>query len=60
MKDLLSRCIEAGLKMTGQRRVILSTLEKASDHPSVDEVYLRAKEQDPSISIATVYRTLSM
>ncbi len=60
MKDLLSRCTEAGLKMTGQRRVILSTLEKASDHPSVDEVYLRAKEQDPSISIATVYRTLSM
>ncbi len=60
MKDLLSRCVEVGLKMTDQRRVILRTLEKSSDHPSVDEVYLRAKEQDPSISIATVYRTLSM
>lgn len=46
--------------MTGQRRVILRILEDAQDHPSVDSVFARAKAVDPSISIATVYRTLSL
>ncbi len=59
-EDLEQRCITAGLKMTGQRRVILSVLSEAADHPSVEEVYERAKTIDPSISIATVYRTLNL
>lgn len=60
MKELQEKCSQAGLKMTGQRKVILQVLEEASDHPSVESVYERAKEIDSSISIATVYRTLSL
>jgi Fur family ferric uptake transcriptional regulator len=60
MTDLEQRCTEAGLKMTGQRRIILKVLGTSEDHPSVETVYERAKEMDPSISIATVYRTLSL
>jgi len=60
MSDLEQRCAEAGLKMTGQRRVILQVLGNAQDHPSVEDVYERAKGIDTSISIATVYRTLSL
>ena len=60
MSDLEERCAEAGLKMTGQRRVILKVLDKSQDHPSVEDVYERAKDIDSSISIATVYRTLSL
>jgi Fur family transcriptional regulator, ferric uptake regulator len=60
MSELKERCAEAGLKMTGQRRVILEVLDKAEDHPSVEDVYARAKDIDPTISIATVYRTLSL
>jgi Fur family transcriptional regulator, ferric uptake regulator len=60
MTSLETKCIEAGLKMTGQRRVILSVLSTAEDHPSVETVYQRAKAIDRSISIATVYRTLSL
>ncbi len=60
MTELEQRCAEKGLKMTGQRRVILRVLGAAEDHPSVEAVYERAKEIDPSISIATVYRTLSL
>lgn len=54
------RCTGAGLKMTGQRRIILKTLESSEDHPSVESVFERAKAVDPTISIATVYRTLSL
>ena len=60
LSELERRCVDAGVKMTAQRRVILQVLEAADDHPSVDEVYRRAKDMDSSISIATVYRTLSL
>lgn len=60
MSDLEQKCAEAGLKMTGQRKTILKVLGKSEDHPSVEEVYDRAKKMDKSISIATVYRTLSL
>ncbi|MCS6855147.1 MAG: transcriptional repressor [Elioraea sp.] len=53
-------CIEAGLKMTGQRRVIARVLSEATDHPDVEELYRRALAIDPNVSIATVYRTVRL
>ena len=60
MTSLENQCTRAGLKMTGQRRVILQVLDESEDHPSVEEVYERAKAKDSSISMATVYRTMGM
>lgn len=57
---LEKECTRAGLKMTGQRKLILQVLEDSADHPSVEDVYARAKALDPSVSMATVYRTLSL
>lgn len=53
-------CVERGLKMTGQRRVIARVLSEASDHPDVEELYRRASAIDAHISIATVYRTVRL
>ena len=53
-------CIEKGMKMTDQRRVIARVLSDSKDHPDVDGVFRRASEIDPKISIATVYRTLRL
>jgi Fur family ferric uptake transcriptional regulator len=53
-------CIDKGLKMTEQRRVIARVLSDAVDHPDVESVYRRATEIDPKISIATVYRTVRL
>jgi len=53
-------CIEKGMKMTDQRRVISQVLSEADDHPDVEEVHRRAHEIDPRISIATVYRTVRL
>ena len=53
-------CIDKGMKMTGQRRVIARVLSESDDHPNVDEVYKRASDIDPKISIATVYRTVRL
>lgn len=53
-------CLDKGLKMTEQRRVIARVLSESADHPDVEQVYRRATEIDPHISIATVYRTVRL
>ena len=53
-------CIERGLKMTGQRRLIARVLSDSADHPDVEELYRRAVALDQRISIATVYRTVRL
>lgn len=53
-------CVQKGLKMTEQRRVISRVLSDSQDHPDVEQVYRRAVEIDPHISIATVYRTMRL
>ena len=53
-------CIEKGMKMTAQRRVIARVLSQAHDHPDAEELYRRALTVNPKISIATVYRTVRL
>jgi Fur family ferric uptake transcriptional regulator len=53
-------CIEKGMRMTEQRRVIARVLSTSADHPDVEELHRRAHAVDPHISIATVYRTVRL
>ena len=53
-------CIERGLRMTDQRRVIARVLSTSNDHPDVEELHRRAAAIDKGISIATVYRTVRL
>ncbi|MEM1366334.1 MAG: Fur family transcriptional regulator [Pseudomonadota bacterium] len=57
---LADRCAKAGLRITGQRRIITEVLDASSDHPDVEELHRRAIERDEHISISTVYRTLKL
>lgn len=59
-QELNEKCMAAGVKMTDQRRAILKVLTGAEDHPSVEVVFERVKAIDPSVSMATVYRTLNL
>jgi Fur family ferric uptake transcriptional regulator len=53
-------CVDKGLRMTEQRRVIARVLSEAKDHPDVEELHDRAAAIDKGISIATVYRTVRL
>ncbi|NVJ70920.1 MAG: transcriptional repressor [Alphaproteobacteria bacterium] len=53
-------CLQKGMRMTDQRRVIARVLTEAEDHPDVEEVYRRSTAIDSGISIATVYRTVRL
>ena len=60
MDRLLQRCMEKGMRMTEQRKVIAQVLSSAVDHPDVEEIHRRAATIDANISIATVYRTMRL
>ena len=61
MSDRIEKiCVEKGMRMTEQRRVIARVLSAAHDHPDVEELHRRAHAVDPHISIATVYRTVRL
>ena len=58
--QLAEACRAQGLRMTGQRRVIVEVLGRAADHPDAVELHRRALEADPNISLSTVYRTVKL
>ena len=53
-------CVEKGMRMTEQRKVIARVLSASKDHPDVEELHRRASAVDKHISIATVYRTVRL
>ena len=53
-------CVDKGLKMTEQRKVIAKVLSDSKDHPDVESLHNRVRILDPTISIATVYRTMKL
>ena len=61
MKDLIEKkCIDIGVKLTDQRKIIAKIMSSSNDHPDVDELYKRVTKIDSKISIATVYRTVKL
>ena len=54
------KCIEKGVKLTDQRKIIAKVMSESNDHPNVDELYKRVTKFDSKISIATVYRTVKL
>lgn len=60
MDRIENLCLEKGMRMTDQRRVVARVLSASHDHPDVEELYRRSHALDPHISIATVYRTVRL
>ena len=54
------KCIDKGVKLTEQRKIIAKVMSESNDHPNVDELYNRVSRIDNKISIATVYRTVKL
>ncbi len=48
----------SGLRFTRQRALILKIIRRGRGHLDADEVYRRAREKEPRLSLSTVYRSL--
>ena len=60
LETISERCKKAGIRLTGQRRLIIKVLEDSKDHPDVETLFERANKIDSKVSIATVYRTVKI
>jgi len=58
--DLREAFREAGRRLTSQRCLILDVLRESDDHLDAEAVHGKAKRRAPDISLATVYRTLTL
>lgn len=57
--ERLSACLTTGgFRFTPQREHVYSVLLRRRDHPTAEEVFIRAKRGQPEISMATVYNCL--
>ncbi len=50
---------QGGLRLTQQRIMIYNAVSNAFDHPSAEAIHELLKKEAPTISLDTVYRTLS-
>ena len=55
-----TKCIEKGVRLTEQRKLVAKVMSESADHPDVDELHKRVSKIDSKISIATVYRTVKL
>ena len=56
--QLNERLTTRGFRFTPQREHVYAVLLRKRDHPTAEEVFIRAKREMPDISLATVYNCL--
>lgn len=50
----------AGIKYSKQREAILAYLRSTTEHPTAETIYTRLKQENPKLSLGTVYRNLNL
>lgn len=49
-----------GYRLTPQRHMILSVIQEAHEHLSIDQIAERVQQRNPYVSLSTIYRTLEL
>ncbi len=57
-KQINERLATRGFRFTPQRQHVYEVLRQKRDHPTAEEVFFRARQRSPVISMATVYNCL--
>jgi len=60
VNQMVAKLREKALRITPQRLAILRILAESTGHPSTEEMYERMKADFPTMSIATVYKTMTL
>ena len=58
VEQMIERCREAGMNVTPQRIAIYRALLASEDHPTPEMLYNTVTQEMPSLSLATIYKTL--
>src|SRR5882724_10393346 len=60
MPRINERLATSGFRFTPQREHVYNVLAQERDHPTAEQVFIRAKKGMPDISMATVYNCLDV
>jgi Fur family peroxide stress response transcriptional regulator len=60
LAQMIAKLRERDFRLTPQRVAILKILAASEEHPSVDTIYAKVRENFPTTSIATVYKTIAL
>lgn len=58
VEHLAERCRETGMNVTPQRVAVYRALLESEDHPTPEMLYQTVSREMPSLSVATIYKTL--
>jgi Fur family transcriptional regulator, ferric uptake regulator len=58
--ELLNQVEARGIRLTAQRRALIETIQGATTHLDAASLLKQARERDPRIDRATVYRTIEL
>ena len=58
--ELLNQLEMQGIRLTAQRRALVETIQEATDHLDAAALLEQARQRDPNINRATVYRTIEL
>ena len=58
--NIEDKCLQKGVRLTDQRKLVARVMSDSNDHPDVNELHSRVSKLDTKISIATVYRTVKL
>ena len=59
-RELLNAVEARGIRLTTQRRALIETIQEATTHLDATSLLKLARERDPRINRATVYRTIEL
>ncbi len=57
---MLQKLRQRNFRITPQRIAVLKILAFSEEHPSVENIYEKVKEDFPTTSLATVYKTVTL
>ena len=59
-EQMLARLKSRDFRITPQRLAVLRILADSEDHPSAEQIHEKVKNQFPTTSLATVYKTIAL
>ena len=60
LKEILAALRQRGHRITPQRLAVLKILAESEDHTSVEAIYRQVKQDFPTTSLATIYKTVTL
>jgi Fur family transcriptional regulator, peroxide stress response regulator len=60
LRQMIERLKESNFRITPQRYAVLNVLANSSDHPSAETIHADLIDHYPTMSLATIYKTISL